>query len=267
MHTNVATDLYMAPFQSLLKKEIKRFLKVSIQTVLTPLVNSVLYLLIFGVSLGSYIQMNGGLTYIEFLIPGLVMMGCLNNAFQNSSSSIIVAKFAGDLEDLKVSPISYSQIIAAVSLGGLIRGVLVGGVTFIVGTIFCYIMLGHWLAIVHPLWLLAFIVLGGLAFALLGLAAAFWAKSFDQMAAVTSFVLQPLTYLGGVFFSIASLHPVWQAITKVNPLLYFINGVRFGILGAADVSPEASLVVAFLTLIILYVISYRMLKQASFLRW
>jgi ABC-2 type transport system permease protein len=260
-------DLSFTPFYSLLRKEVKRFLKVSIQTVLTPLVSSLLYLLIFGVSLGAYIQMKNGFSYLEFLIPGLVMMGCLNNAFQNSSSSIIVSKFGGDLEDLKVAPISYVQIIMAVAIGGLVRGALVGAVTFIVGSVFCYYSVGHMLAIAHVFWLAIFILLGGLAFSLLGLAAAFWAKNFDQMAAVNSFILLPLMYLGGVFFSINNLHPFWQAIASVNPLLYFINGVRFGILGVADVKPETSLAVATVTLILLYSMAYATLRRASFLRW
>jgi ABC-2 type transport system permease protein len=261
------TELALTPFYSLLRKEVKRFLKVSIQTVLTPLVSSLLYLLIFGVSLGAYIQMKNGVTYLEFLIPGLVMMGCLNNAFQNSSSSIIVAKFGGDLEDLKVAPISYLQIISAVAIGGLVRGTLVGTVTFIVGSVFCNYSVGHFLAIQHPLWLILFILVGGLAFSLLGLAAAFWAKNFDQMAAVNSFILLPLMYLGGVFFSINNLHPFWQALASVNPLLYFINGVRYGILGVSDVTPEHSAMVAVATLIFLYGLSYSTLKRASFLRW
>jgi ABC-2 type transport system permease protein len=260
-------DLHFQPFLSLLKKEIKRFLKVSVQTVLTPLVNSCLYLLIFGVSLGAYITAPGGISYLEFLIPGLIMMGCLNNAFQNSSSSIIVAKFSGDLEDLKVAPVSHLQIILAVAIGGLFRGILVGFITYLVGTSFAYFSIGHFLSVAHPVWLGVFLIIGGLAFSLLGLTAAFWAKSFDQMAAVNSFLLMPLIYLGGVFFSIQTLHPVWQAIASVNPLLYFINGVRYGFLGVSDVTPDRALVVAFLTLVALYVIAYRTLHKASFLRW
>lgn len=261
------SELKFRPFLSLLKKEIKRFLKVSIQTVLTPLVSSSLYLLIFGVSLGSFIKTASGITYLEFLIPGLVMMGCLNNAFQNASSSIIVAKFAGDLEDLKVSPISYFQIIVAVALGGLFRGVLVGLITFIVGTAFTYMSLGHFMGVAHPFWLIYFITIGGLAFSLLGLATAFWAKSFDHMTAVNSFILLPLIYLGGVFFSIQTLHVFWQNLARLNPLLYYINGVRYGLLGVSDVDTFYAAFVAFLTLVILYVIAFITLKRSSFVRW
>lgn len=260
-------ELRFRPFLSLLKKEIKRFLAVSIQTVLTPLVSSSLYLLIFGVSLGSFIQISPGVSYLEFLIPGLVMMGCLNNAFQNASSSVIVAKFAGDLEDLKVSPISYFQIIVAIALGGLFRGVLVGLITFIVGTVFSYFAVGHFLGVAHPLWLAYFVVLGGLAFSLLGLASAFWATSFDHMAAVNSFILLPLIYLGGVFFSIKTLHVFWQTLARLNPLLYYINGVRYGLLGISDVDPMQASFVAFLSLAVLYGVAYSTLKRSSFVRW
>ncbi|MCB0350553.1 MAG: ABC transporter permease [Bdellovibrionales bacterium] len=262
-----AAELSFRPFLSLLKKEIKRFLKVSIQTVLTPIVSSSLYLLIFGVSLGAFIKVAEGVTYLEFLIPGLVMMGCLNNAFQNASSSVIVAKFAGDLEDLKVSPISYFQIISAIALGGLFRGVLVGFITFLVGSLFTYFSIGHVLGVAHPLWLFYFLTVGGLAFSLLGLATAFWAKSFDHMSAVNSFILLPLIYLGGVFFSIHTLHPFWQSLARLNPLLYFINGVRHGLLGVSDVNPLVAAAIAFLTLCILYVIAFATLKRSSFVRW
>jgi ABC-2 type transport system permease protein len=263
----LSPELNFRPFLSLLKKEIKRFLKVSIQTVLTPLVSSSLYLLIFGVSLGAFIKVGGGVTYLEFLIPGLVMMGCLNNSFQNASSSVIVAKFAGDLEDLKVSPISYLQIISAIAIGGLFRGVLVGFVTFLVGSLFAYGTLGHFMGVMHPLWLAYFLTVGGLSFSLLGLGTAFWAKSFDHMTAINSFILLPLIYLGGVFFSIQTLHPFWQGLARLNPLLYFINGVRYGILGVSDVDSLHAAAIAFLTLCVLYVIAFVTLKKSSFVRW
>lgn len=256
-----------AAFWSLLNKEIKRFLKVSVQTVLTPLVNSSLYLLIFGVSLGSKITLDHPFSYLEFLIPGLIMMSCLNNAFQNSSSSIISAKASGDLEDLKVVPISILQIIAAYAVGGVVRGLMVATITAGVGAVFMVLTVGHGLQVAHPLWLLYFLILGGLSFALLGVTAAFWARSFDHMAGFNSFILLPLIYLGGVFFSIQVLHPFWQQLAMWNPLLYFINGVRFGFLGVADVDHTRAAIVTLLTLLSLYVIAYRTLKKASFLRW
>jgi ABC-2 type transport system permease protein len=260
-------ELRWTPFLTVLEREVRRFLKVVVQTLLTPLVNSTLYLLIFGLSLGASITMPGGLTYLAFLIPGLVMMGCLNNAFQNSSSSVITAKFGGDLEDFRVSPLSHPQIVWAMSVGGLIRGFVVGIMTFLTGAVFLRVTEGHWLVPAHPWILLGFIIVGGLAFAKLGICVAFWARTFDQLSAISGFVLLPLIYLGGVFFSIAGLHPVWQSIARWNPLLYLINGVRFGFLGVSDVSIPVAAAVSVVTLVVFHALALRSLKTGSFLRW
>lgn len=261
------TDLVWTPFLTVLEREIRRFLKVVVQTVLTPLVNAVLYLLIFGLSLGGAIQMASGHSYLAFLIPGLVMMGCLNNAFQNSSSSVITAKFGGDLEDFRVSALSSTQIVWAMSIGGLIRGFAVGLVTFITGAIFFRLAEGQWLVPAHPLVLLAFLVLGGLSFAKLGICVAFWARSFDQLSAISGFVLLPLIYLGGVFFSINGLHPLWQAVARWNPMLYLINGVRYGFLGVSDVGLGTAFAVGLVTVVVFHGLALRSLKTGSFLRW
>lgn len=261
------SNLVWTPFFTLIKREIKRFLKVAVQTVVTPMITATLYLLIFGVSLGSQIQLESGFSYLAFLIPGLVMMGCLNNAFQNSSSSIVTSKFSGDLEDLKIAPITNQQIIWAMGIGGLIRGAFVALVTLIVAEIFFYFAEGSWMGIQHPFILIAFLILGGVAFAFLGLSTAFWAKTFDQLAAVNSFILLPLIYLGGVFFSIESLHPFWKTAASLNPLLYFINGVRYGFLGVSDVDLGLAFGVSSVTLVLLYVVAHWSLKRASFVRW
>lgn len=263
----VSQEFVWTPFWVFLIKEIRRFMKVLVQTILTPLITSSLYLLIFGVSLGAHIQMDGGISYIAFLIPGLVMMGCLNNAFQNASSSVVSSKFSGELEDYRVSPLSNRQIIWALAFGGLIRGLIVGSITFLMGQLFYFNINGEFLAVAHPLYLLFFIVVGGCAFAMLGLSVAFWAKTFDQMSAVGSFVLTPLIYLGGVFFSLKGLHPVWQSVSKFNPLLYLINGVRYGILGQSDVEVGLACMVSLLTLFLFYWVSYYSLSRGSFVRW
>jgi ABC-2 type transport system permease protein len=176
------------------------------------------------------------------------MMGCLNNSFQNSSSSVVTARFGGDLEDFKTSVLSVQQMIWAFSLGGLLRGFMVGAITFFIGEVFYYFTQGEWLAIMHPFYLVMFLVLGSLTFAKIGIAVAFWAKSFDQLSAVTGFVLVPLTYLGGVFFSLELLHPFWQKISQLNPLLYFINGVRFSVLGVSDVDAMTAFIVSVIAL-------------------
>ncbi len=260
-------QLLWAPFLTLYRREIHRFLKVVFQTVFTPLINSTLYLLIFGISLGQNIQLASGISYLSFLIPGLVMMSVLNNAFQNSASSIVSGKFSGDLEDLKVVPISLNQILWALAIGGLTRGVIVGAITFIVGQAFHFWVLGEWMYLAHPIALIYFLAAGGLSFAMLGVAVAFWAKTFDQMSAFGAFLLMPLIYLGGVFFSIENLHPFWKTISMFNPLLYFINGVRFGVLGQSDVPVWTAAGITFLALSAFYIVAMRSLKYSPYTRW
>lgn len=260
-------NLVWIPFFMLLQREVHRFLKVMAQTLVTPMVNSSLYLLIFGVSLGSSIQLSSGVSYLAFLIPGLVMMGCLNNAFQNSSSSVVGAKFAGDMEDFKVAPLSYQQIVWAMSLAGVLRGLIVGLITYIIGLIFFYVVGGHVLTIAHPFALIFFLIVGGLAFAKLGISVAFWAKTFDQLSAVGGFVLLPLIYLGGVFFSLENLHPFWKTLSQFNPLLYMINGVRYGILGVSDVDMGFAALISLVSLVVFHLLALRSLKKGSFVRW
>jgi ABC-2 type transport system permease protein len=254
-------------FVTLYMREMARFLKVIVQTVFTPLINSALYLLIFGVSLGSRITLDHPVSYLAFLIPGLVMMSVMNNAFQNSSSSIVSGKFSGDLEDLKVVPLTSQAIVWAYSIGGLTRGLMVGAITLLVGEVFLRLVEGQFVAIAHPAALLFFLAVGGLLFAKLGIAVAFWVKSFDQMSAVGSFILLPLIYLGGVFFSLGSLHPFWIKVSHLNPVLYLINGVRYGFLGVSDVDVLTAAVVSLVGLLVFHVLSLRALKSGNFGRW
>jgi len=255
------------PFFTLYTREIRRFMKVSVQTVFSPLISSGLYLLIFGVSLGSSIHLRQGVPYIAFLIPGLIMMAVLNNSFQNSSSSIISGKFSGDVEDWKVSPLRESEILAALALGGLTRGLVVGLVTLCTGEAFFYFMNGSLIPVAAPLWFVIFLVLGGLSFALFGVCVAFWASTFDQLSAVTAFILLPLIYLGGVFFSTETLAPFWRGLSHINPLFYFINGVRYGLLGMSDVDVWQSFGVSALAFVVFYAIAHRALKKGNYGRW
>lgn len=255
------------PFLSLYYREICRFYKVIVQTVLAPIVNSGLYLIIFGVSLGESIQLANNLSYLAFLIPGLIMMSVLNNAYQNSSSSIISGKFGGDLEDWRIVPLSTHNILWALSLGGLTRGLIVGLITLAVGEVFHWIMEGSFLMPVHPFSLLVFLTIGGLSFSMLGISVAFWAKTFEHISGVGSFIILPLIYLGGVFFSLDGLHPFWQHASKVNPLFYFINGIRYSMLGISDVPVGTALAVSAAAMIIFYGIALRVLKSAQYTRW
>lgn len=260
-------DLRFTPFLTLLKREIARFMKVAVQTVITPFISSSLYMMIFGVSLGSRIIFENNLPYLAFLIPGLVMMGCLNNAFQNSSSSIVSSKFSGDMEDLKVAPISYFQIISAMMIAAMIRGLVVAGITFIVGETCFYFVHEQFLPVAQPLEFVVFLALGGLAFANLGITVGFWARSFDQLSAVNGFILLPLLYLGGVFFSVEHLPKFWKSVSLFNPLLYMINGVRHGLLGFSDVDPGRALAISLLAFSISMVMAIDSLRRGSFQRW
>lgn len=257
----------MTGFLTLLEREIARFFKVIVQTVITPFVSSFLYLLIFGVSLGDKVDLSRDVPYLAFLIPGLMMMGIMNNAFQNSSSSIVTSKFSGDIEDLRVVPVTESQILWAYGLGGLVRGAFVALVTMAVGQGFCLAQYGSLLPIAHPLALIYFVVVGGLIFGLLGISIAFWATSFEQLSAFSSFILLPLTYLGGVFISVDALSPLWRNISLCNPLLYLINGLRYGVLGQSDVGLGTAVTISLAGLVLFYFLARLSLRRGSFQRW
>ncbi len=254
-------------FVTIFRREIARFLKVIVQTVITPFISSFLYLLIFGVSLGDQMNNHNGVSYLSFLIPGLMMMGLINNSFQNSSSSIVSSKFSGDMEDLRVAPVTDQEIIWAMSLASLVRGCIVALITYIVGMAFMYYQQGEFLTIAHPLVTLFFIVASGLIFGMIGISIAFWATTFDQLSAFSAFILLPLTYLGGVFLSIEHLHPFWQAVSKANPLLYLINGLRYGILGASDVNVWTATIISLVGLVFFFGVARWSLKKGSFQRW
>jgi ABC-2 type transport system permease protein len=257
----------MIPFLTFLNREIARFMKVLVQTVLTPLVSASLYLLVFGVSLGSSVQMHEGVHYLAFLLPGLVMMGVLNNAYQNSGSSIVILKFTGEMEEIKTTPLSNAEIVWAMSFGAVVRGAVVGLVTLIVGEAFYFSMFQELLPIQNPFVFLFFMVMAGLVFGNMGIASAMWAKNFDQMSAISTFILLPLTYLGGVFISTEKLGPTWRFICELNPLFYFINGMRHGILGSSDVNLTTAVMVSIVSLIVLHAIALVAFKKGSYHRW
>ena len=267
MNTPIAKINPWIPFMTLIHREIKRFMKVVIQTVVSPIISSSLYLLIFGVSLGSQVNLKSGIPYSTFLIPGLMIMGLINNSFQNSSSSIVTSKFSGDLEDIRVAPISNNQIIWAMGIGGIIRGTTVALITGIVGLIFHYFMTGNLIPLEHPFLFVLFLVLNGLIFSFCGIFVAFLARTFDQLSAFSTFILIPLTYLGGVFMSIEGLHPFWQKACHLNPVFYLINGFRYSMLGQSDVELMTTIAVSFLALAVTYAMAMYSLVKGSFARW
>ena len=225
----------MDGFLTLLYKEVLRFWKVSFQTVAAPILTALLFLLIFTHVLEGRVRVYESVTYSSFLVPGLVMMSLLQNAFANSSSSLIQSKVTGNIIFMLLPPISYAQFFAAFVLAAIARGIVVGlGVLLVT---LWFVELG-WQA---PLWILAFALLGGAIMGALGVIAGIWADKFDQLAAFQNFIIMPLTFLSGVFYSILSLPPFWQRVSHFNPIFYMIDGFRHGFFGVSDVSPWTSL--------------------------
>lgn len=235
--------IVLRSFITLLKKEIMRFMRVWSQTILSPVVSATLYILVFGISLSGVLKDQGGFQYLEFLIPGLIAMAALNNSLQNSASSVMISKFHNDLQDLKVIPLPPVFIALAFTLAGLARGFLCAAMVFLVGFIFTFYQTGEILTIQSPLAFVGFLFLGCLIFGSIGIWAGFTSSSFDQINAISQFLVLPLIYLGGVFYSLEMLHPTWQAVAQVNPLVYIINGIRWSVLGVSDVPVLMSLVV------------------------
>lgn len=225
----------MTGWQALFYKEVLRFWKVGFQTVAAPVLTAVLYLVIFGHVLEDRVKVYGSISYTAFLIPGLVMMSILQNAFANSSSSLIQSKIMGNLVFLLLTPLSHWSWFFAYVGSAVIRGLAVGAGVFLATVWFTK------MSFVAPLWILLFAVLGAAILGALGLIAGLWAEKFDQMAAFQSFAIMPMTFLSGVFYSIHSLPAFWQTVSHLNPFFYMIDGFRYGFFGVSDVSPWLSL--------------------------
>jgi len=216
-------------FITILRKEIKRFMRIWIQTLLPPAITMVLYFVIFGKLIGSRIGPMSGVSYIDFVAPGLIMMAVITNSYANVSSSFFSAKFQRSVEELLVSPTPEYIILLGYVMGGVARGLAVGLIVTI--TSLCFTDL----AIAHGLITFCILLMTAVLFSLAGLINAVYANSFDDISLVPTFVLTPLTYLGGVFYSISLLPPFWQGVSAVNPILHMVNGFRYGILGVSDV--------------------------------
>lgn len=229
---------HLRGWQVLLYKEILRFWKVGLQTIAAPVLTAMLYLLIFGHVLGASVQVYPGVSYLAFLVPGLVMMSVLQNAFANSSSSLIQSKIMGNLVFLLLTPLSHWGWFGAYLLSSILRGLVVGAGVLAVAVWFAPLQL------VAPWWIAVFAVLGAGLLASLGVVAGLWAEKFDQMATFQNFIIVPMTFLSGVFYSLHSLPPLWLQISRFNPFFYLIDGFRHGFFGQSDVSPWLSLGVA-----------------------
>ncbi len=225
----------MTGWQMLLYKEVLRFWRVAAQTIAGPVLTAMLYLLIFGHALESHVKVYDQVSYTAFLVPGLAMMSLLQNAFANSSSSLIMSKVMGNLVFLLLTPLSYLHWFVAYVGASVVRGLVVGVGVLLVSVFFTE------LSFVAPLWIMAFAVLGAALMGSLGLVAGLWAEKFDQLAAFQNFVVMPMTFLSGVFYSIHSLPAFWQTVSHFNPFFYMIDGFRYGFFGVSDVSPWLSL--------------------------
>jgi len=250
----------MTSFPTLLYKELLRFWKVSFQTVAAPVLMALLYLVVFAYALEGRVRVYDQVSYSQFLVPGLVMMSVLQNAFANSSSSLIQSKVTGNVVFMLIAPISYLEFFGAYVLASMIRGLVVGAGVLAVTLWFVE------LRVVAPLWVLAYALLGGAILGALGLIAGIWADRFDQIAAFQNFVILPLTFLSGVFYSIRSLPDFWQQASHLNPFFYLIDGFRYGFFGISDVPPLASLAVVAVSFVLLSTACLLLLRSGYKLR-
>jgi len=244
----------MTGWRALFYKEVLRFWKVSFQTVAAPVLTAVMYLLIFGHVLENHVKVYDRISYTAFLVPGLVMMTVLQNSFSNSSSSLIQSKIMGNLVFLLLTPLSHWSWFFAYVGSSVARGLLVGASVFLVTA---------WFAapgVVAPLWIVVFALLGAALLGTLGLIAGLWAEKFDQLAAFQNFVIMPMTFLSGVFYSIHSLPAFWQGVSHLNPFFYMIDGFRYGFFGQSDVSPWLSLAIVAVALVAASALALHLLR-------
>ena len=237
-----------------------RFWKVSFQTIAAPVLTAVLYMLIFGHVLENRVKIYDSVSYTAFLVPGLVMMSVLQNAFANSSSSLIQSKIMGNLVFLLLTPLSHWSWFVAYVASSMVRGLAVGLGVFAVTAWFTP------LTYAAPVWIIVFAVLGAALLGALGLVAGLWAEKFDQLAAFQNFVIMPMTFLSGVFYSIHSLPAVWQQISHLNPFFYMIDGFRYGFFGQSDVSPWISLGVVGTALVVVSAVTVKLLESGYKIR-
>ncbi|MBP6946331.1 MAG: ABC transporter permease [Candidatus Pacebacteria bacterium] len=242
-------------FYTILRKDVVRIFRIWPQTFLPSIVTSVLYFLVFGTIIGSQLGDFNGVSYIHFIIPGLVLLAVVTNAFTNTASTFFQAKFfSRNIDEILVSPTPPWVIIGGFVAGGMVRGILVGLLVLTVSVFFALPPL------MHPFVILLFLILSSMIFALAGLVNGIYAKSFDGITIIPTFVLTPLIYLGGVFYSVASLPAIFKGFTLVNPIFYLVNGFRYGFLGFSDVSLSLSISVLLLLATILIAINWYLLR-------
>jgi ABC-2 type transport system permease protein len=247
-------------FLTILRKEIKRFTRIWIQTLLPPAITMILYFVIFGKLIGSRIGDMAGFSYIEFVAPGLIMMAVITNAYANVSSSFFSAKFQRSIEELLVSPTPNYIILLGYVMGGVARGVAVGFIVTIMSLFFADLSIHHWGAT------LFIVFMTSVLFSLAGFINAIYANTFDDVSIIPTFILTPLTYFGGVFYSINLLPEFWQQVSVFNPILHMVNGFRYGMLGVSDVHIGTALIGLTIFVVILFAVAMHLLKTGKRLR-
>jgi ABC-2 type transport system permease protein len=245
---------------TIVRKEVNRVLRIWVQTIVPPAITMTLYFVIFGSLIGRRVGAMDGVPYTLFIAPGLIMMAVITNSFGNVVSSFFSGKLQHHLEEMLVSPMSVATIIAGYVVGGIVRGLAVAALVTTVAMFFAD------LRVEHPLITISIVVLTAATFSLAGLLNAIFAKNFDQISIIPTFVLTPLTYLGGVFFSIALLSPGWQAIAQINPILYMVNAFRFGMLGTSDISIGTAYAIIIAAMLVLYGAVHWLLRRGTGIR-
>ncbi|CAN5161045.1 ABC transporter permease [soil metagenome] len=225
-------------FWTLTRREVGRFLVLWRQTIFPPILSALLYILIFGEALGSRIRLIDGYPYTEFILPGLAMMGVMTSAYANSSSSLFIAKHEEYINDVLIAPLAYWEVVLAYTIGAMVRGLAVGVVILAVGAVIAD------LPVRHPVVAIAFLVVVSALLSCAGLLMALWAESWDHVMLLLNFLITPLVFLGGIFYSVHMLPPFWERVSLFNPIFYMINGLRYGVLGVADASPALSFVLS-----------------------
>lgn len=226
-------------FWTLTKRELRRFLSLPNQTIFPAVLTALLYILIFGYSIGGSIREIQGHRYITYILPGLIMMGVINAGYSNSTTSLFIARYENFIQDLLVSPLSYMKIVLAYIIGATSRGLIVGTLTTIVG----YLLVDVYAH--SPVTMLLFLILTSSTFGAFGILVGLWAERWDNIAVFLNYLITPLVFLGGVFYSIQTLPPIWQTVSMFNPIFYMVDGFRYGMLGTSDLSPIISLTVTF----------------------
>ncbi|MWN31585.1 MULTISPECIES: ABC transporter permease [unclassified Gilliamella] len=253
-------NLYWIALKSIWRKEVTRFLRIWIQTLIPPVITMSLYFIIFGNLIGSRVGDMGGFSYMAFIVPGLIMMSVITSSYTNVCSSFFSAKFQRNIEELLVAPVPTHILILGYVGGGVMRGILTGILVTIVSLFFVRYEVHSWLFII------CILLLTSILFSLAGLLNAVFAKTFDDISLIPTFVLTPLTYLGGVFYSISMLPIFWQWLSKINPIVYMINGFRYGFLGVTDVPLWITFLMLILFVTLLYVIAWRLIENGRGLR-